>query len=290
MIMHELPSYDISYEGKPHIFTYIDHLTSSRTAINAEYTATKKILNDRSIDLIISDHRLGVRSDQVRSIFMAHQLVIPFNSGIIRKTASYVQSRFIARFDECWIPDYPEEPKQLSGRLTHMVLPIPKTFIGPLSRFDDKVRHHDQQESIDILVLLSGVEPDRTQLESKLYDILSSQDRYKVQLVRGTSNPRPESMTRDGSSIVVHDLLNTDELEPLLTETRLVIARSGFSTIMDLHVLRKKAIYIPSRYQPEQLYLGKIVHQYEGASCLLEEDMTTQSLFTEVKRHLGPSK
>jgi hypothetical protein len=40
-----------------------------------------------------------------------------------------------------------------------------------------------------------------------------------------------------------------------------VICRSGYSTIMDLIALGKKAILIPTPGQTEQEYLGKILHE-----------------------------
>ncbi len=286
---HELPSYDIKYTDKPTFFRNLDHLSSSYTAIQAEHQATKKILQNHPIDLIISDHRLGVRSDEIESVILAHQLTIPFDSNLAKKSASEIQARLISRFDQCWVPDYPEEEKQLSGTLSHQGLSIPKTYIGPLSRFESTLQG-DYQTDQYILVILSGVEPDRTQLERKLYDILSDQNQYRITLVRGTSAPRPSYMKTLGSHFKVLDLASSDELEGLLGSASLVISRCGYSTIMDLHMLKKKAIYIPSQYQPEQLYLGQLADLKIDSSCLQEHDLSAQSLFTEVKKHLGPSK
>ena len=286
---HELPSYDIQYTDKPSFFRYLDHLTSSYKAIHAEHDATKRIVKDQSIDLIISDHRLGVRSDKVQSVLLAHQLMIPFASGLVRKSASEVHTKLISKFDDCWVPDYPEESKQLSGRLSHAALSIPKSYIGPLSRFAG-MQLEERTVDLDMLVILSGVEPDRTRLEKKLYDILSHQPDYSVALVRGTPTARPSYMTESKSHMEIYDLATTAELSTLLRDAQLVVSRSGYSTIMDLHVLGKKAIYIPSEYQPEQLYLGELAHKGQRTSCLQEHALSSISLFTEVKRLIEPSK
>jgi len=289
LIFHEFPAYNIEYTDKPTFFRYLNLLNSSYTAINAEHQATKDILQSRQIDFIISDHRLGVRADEVESIILAHQLTIPFDSSFARKCASALQSRYISKFDQCWIPDYQEETKRLSGRLTHQELSIPKTYIGPLSRFQkdvDQIKHTD----LDILVVLSGVEPDRSQLERKLFDILNNDERYRVTIVRGTSNARPSYIDVDKSRIRILNLATTDELAHLLRQTSLVISRAGYSTIMDLHILGKKAIYIPSKYQPEQIYLGQLADTKNGSSCLQEDNLSARSLFTAVNRLLESSK
>ena len=49
----------------------------------------------------------------------------------------------------------------------------------------------------------------------------------------------------------------TKELNDLIKRSKVVIARSGYSTIMDLYALEKPAILIPTPGQSEQLYLSK---------------------------------
>ena len=54
-----------------------------------------------------------------------------------------------------------------------------------------------------------------------------------------------------------------DELEKALNSSKLVICRAGYSSIMDLVKLKKKAILIPTKFQNEQEYLAKYL-QEEG--------------------------
>ena len=54
-----------------------------------------------------------------------------------------------------------------------------------------------------------------------------------------------------------------DELEKALNSSKLVICRAGYSSIMDLVKLKKKAILIPTKFQNEQEYLAKHL-QEEG--------------------------
>ena len=48
-----------------------------------------------------------------------------------------------------------------------------------------------------------------------------------------------------------------------MNRAKLVVARSGYSTVMDLAELEKKALYIPTEGQPEQEYLA-MYHKKSG--------------------------
>ena len=51
--------------------------------------------------------------------------------------------------------------------------------------------------------------------------------------------------------------MTSDELELTLNESKMVLCRSGYTTIMDLAQLGKKAFFIPTPGQYEQEYLAK---------------------------------
>ncbi len=55
--------------------------------------------------------------------------------------------------------------------------------------------------------------------------------------------------------------LTQTELLPLLLQATMVICRSGYSTLMDLTALGKKAIVIPTPGQTEQQYLARHLHR-----------------------------
>lgn len=57
--------------------------------------------------------------------------------------------------------------------------------------------------------------------------------------------------------------MTTDELETAFNESEMVLCRSGYTTIMDLAQLGKKAFFIPTPGQYEQEYLAKKL-QKEG--------------------------
>jgi len=51
--------------------------------------------------------------------------------------------------------------------------------------------------------------------------------------------------------------MQTEQLEKTFNESEIVICRSGYTTIMDLVKLEKKAFFIPTPGQFEQEYLAK---------------------------------
>lgn len=285
--MHDLPGYDIIYDKRPSIRTQAVMARKVAKAVAQEYEAAKDIIQGRRIDVVISDHRLGVRQKGVKSILLAHQLQIPFNSSLWRMSASFLHKVYINRFDECWIPDHREEDRRLSGTMSNLAINIPKRYIGPLSRFKEG---HDESPDVDILVILSGVEPDRTRLEERLLRWLRDMTSYNAVIIRGTHRPKPSSYIEDHDRVTMIDLADTEELQSLLRRSKLIVARSGYSTLMDLQVVKKPAIFIPSQHQAEQLYLGRRADENPSYTCIHEHELSQKKLFTEVKRLLRPSK
>ena len=97
-------------------------------------------------------------------------------------------SSYISKFDECWIPDF-EQLNGLAGKLSHpQKLPPNAVYIGTLSRFGIKDIHEELPESpvCEILVLLSGPEPQRSILEARLIRQLENTD-LKTSIIRGVT-------------------------------------------------------------------------------------------------------
>ncbi len=116
----------------------------------------------------------------------------------------------------------------------------------PLSRF----RHTNNIEhKYDLVCVLSGPEPQRNMFEEKVREQLRSSGlRYFV--IRGVYSPT-NSCDENGA-----EFLNSEGLQAVISQSSLVIARSGYSTIMDLAVLGKKGILVPTPGQTEQEYLA----------------------------------
>jgi predicted glycosyltransferase len=78
----------------------------------------------------------------------------------------------------------------------------------------------------------------------------------RVLLVQGLLN-RPATRIKRGNITIVPSMTDS-ELVPALLGAQHIIARSGYSTIMDLETLglMQKAELIPTPGQPEQEYLA----------------------------------
>lgn len=246
----ELPAYNVTYakKGKYFKLKMIKDSPKLIKAIKAEKKATKLIIETYTIEGVISDNRLGVYSKKVPSVFVTHQLNVL--SGITTWFSTKIHQKIIKKFDVCWVPDSENEPS-LSGKLGHIQdFEIPIKYLGPLSRFT-KV---DLELSIDIMVLLSGPEPQRTLLEDKLFTELKTYQ-GRIVFVRGVMEKEQHISVRN--TMTVYNFMTTELLEKTINQSRLIISRSGYTTVMDLAKLKKHAFFIPTPGQFEQEYLAK---------------------------------
>ena len=86
--------------------------------------------------------------------------------------------------------------------------------------------------------------------------------------------------------VEIHDHLPAGELNLVLLQARMVVARAGYSTVMDLVRLKKKAILIPTPGQTEQEYLGRYLEGRQIAVCARQEGFSlTEALQRAEKFH-----
>ena len=129
-------------------------------------------------------------------------------------------------------------------------MPNHYAFIGPLSRLNNAPILPEDK----LLVLLSGPEPQRTILENKLMDQLSNIDEGVV-FIRGLPTGAP--LLKNRGRIRFENHLDANALSEMLSTAKAVICRSGYSSVMDLLKLKKRALLIPTPGQTEQVYLAK---------------------------------
>ena len=267
----ELPSYNITYskKGKNFKFKLIKDSPKWIKAIKSEKKLVKKNVEENKIDGIISDNRLGVYNKNVPCVFISHQLNVL--SGSTSWFSSKMHQKIIKKFSECWVPDV-DHDQNLSGKLGHLSHnKLNVKYIGPLSRFN-KV---DCSPKYDLLVLLSGPEPQRTILEKKLLKELKT---YKgnTLFVRGIISKEQSFVKED--HITILNYMISDELEMAINECNLVLSRSGYTTIMDLSKLEKKAFFIPTPGQFEQEYLAKRLDKLRLVPCASQKEFKIEML------------
>ncbi len=249
-----LPGYHMQYakNGKAFGLKMLMQLPRLQSAIRREHKWLQQVVRTVQPDAIISDNRYGLYHPQVPSVIMTHQLRIssPF-PGKPEDWLQKVNYRLLRKFTACWIVDF-EGENNLAGKLSHPErLPsIPVKYLGALSRFEKK---EELPPELDVLVLISGPEPQRTQLQQLICRQIVTLPIRALILCGQPGKPREEFLT---PAIKVVNHLNTTQLEDALRKSRLVISRPGYTTVMDLAQLQKKAILIPTPGQTEQEYLA----------------------------------
>jgi hypothetical protein len=251
----ELPTYGVKYgKNSATLWTIGAQLPRIWQVSRAEHRQLKKLVEEHQPVGVISDNRLGFYHEHVPSVYITHQLklMLPF----ARRLISGLHHRYIRKFEQCWVPDFGGLNK-LSGEMTDRMDPgVPVHFIGPQSRFQ---RLPEEQKLYDTCTILSGPEPQRTILEQKLLRQLSGLKGTHL-MVRGTKEQSAQNLTNNQvskGSIEVLDFLSGAELAQKINQSKIVISRSGYSSIMDYCALGNKALLIPTPGQPEQEYLAR---------------------------------
>lgn len=245
-----LPSYNITYPKKGSHFKWKMFLKLPRIqkAIAAEKRIVKNLVDSGKINGIISDNRFGVRNAGIPSVFITHQLNVL--SGGTSYLSSKIHQKIIKKFDVCWVPDVDDLIMNLSGKLGHLKHhPFPIKYIGISSR----MMKNELPKTTDVLVLISGPEPQRSIFEEKLKQTFKKTEK-NVLMVRGVIEN--EQVWQDFENIKTVNFMMSNELEDAINSSKLVISRSGYTTLMDLTVLEKKAYFIPTPGQYEQKYLA----------------------------------
>jgi len=264
----KLPSYNISY-AKNVKWSLFLQLPKIIKAVQKEHQVIANfITKNKDVIGIISDNRFGVRNKKVPSVYLTHQLTVL--SGCTTFLTSKIHQKIISKFDECWIPD--TENHQFSGRLSSTKnSKISTKYIGVLSRFQKK----EVVKQFDVLVILSGVEPQRTLLENRLLSVFKYTDKNVV-FIQGQVENQQKIIKENG--VTVYNFMLSKELETTINQSELVVCRSGYSSIMDLAVLQKKVFFIPTEHQTEQEYLAFYAHQQKLAPFCKEKEFTIKLL------------
>lgn len=258
-ILELLPSYKVQYPTHNMIWNMILQAPKIIWAIWQEHWYLQKIIKKHQINFVLSDNRFGCFSKKIPSIFITHQINIQVPNIFLQLLVRALNRIFLRQFAACWIPDVPGEDR-IAGNLSQANDLKNQKYIGILSRMQPlelPIRH-------DLLVVLSGPEPQRTRLEEAILQQLRDLP-YTCLLVQG----KPEESGNGGigewgnggmgdrRKVEIVPFLDAKSLNQAMATAEVIICRAGYSTIMDLAVLGKKAIFIPTPGQTEQEYLAK---------------------------------
>ncbi len=283
-----LKGYDITYPSiGPMVLKMALSVPKILSGIKAEHEALKQIIKQKKIDVVISDNRFGLWNKEVKSIFITHQLMI--KSPLGEKQLHKKNLDYISKFDECWIPDT-EGTDNLSGDLSHKYpLPANAFFIGALSRFSywesRPISTGEKEEmTYDAMIIISGPEPQRGALEFLIMKQLLL-SKMKILVVMGRTEDDDTITINQNIKMVTR--MSSQEMEEAIMKSKIVIARSGYSTIMDLAALGKKAIFVPTPGQTEQEYLAEEFKQKKIAFFQKQSEFDIQQALIEAENYTG---
>lgn len=248
----ELPSYRIRYDSPNMVRNIARQLPRIIYAIRAEQWATERLVREHNIKGIISDNRYGCFSRRANSAMLTHQLQLRVPGSLLEWSANRVLRRALSKFDEIWVPDTGGE-SNLSGELSHHENNAHPNihYIGPLSRMRPLATSLPIE--YDVAVVLSGPEPQRTYLEQRLLEQAMSLPQ-KFIFIQGKTQAKEHHYAAENVEVVSY--LTSKDLNEVLLAAGVLVSRSGYSSIMDLAALGKKALLIPTPGQTEQEYLA----------------------------------
>lgn len=256
-----IPGANIRYsKGQSQLWSMARQFPQMVRSVRAESALFDRIRQDLRLDAVISDQRFGLRSPDLPSVLITHQ-VFPFTpiaQGALRK----LNQRHMEKFHRCWIMDEAIAPG-LAGELSHgRSLPANARYIGTVSRMSltpnpspkERGGTHQSDENHRIVAVISGPEPHRTLLDGILTEQLQRIDGRHL-LVRGL--PAHAEHQQAGNVLCVPHM-SGGELANAMASAELIVSRSGYTTLMDLVALGRSALVIPTPGQAEQEYLGDL--------------------------------
>lgn len=280
---YSLPDYQIKYHKNLPVWLSIGvQIGRIYQCIKAEKKVVEKVCLSTPFNLILSDNRYGVYHEKITSQLICHQLSPIGPLALLQPVIEYIHRYLCKPFHGILIPDYLDNQKRLTGVLskTNLKWKQPITYINPLSQLS--LSEDNTHVSGRILVLLSGIEPKRSILEKLLITQLNGVEN-EVVIIGGTIEEKELPLPQ----FKYHSFLDKNELELEINKAEYIICRSGYSTIMDLHLLINKTILlIPTQGQTEQEYLAEYLsNKYKHFTTCNQANLNIKELIKNVSNN-----
>ena len=252
----------LSYEDYPllergngfyfYYYLFID-LIKTNIIINRERDFVNSIEDE--YDFIYSDGRYGFCSAKIPSFLLSHQISFmpPKWLGAFKWITDFSNFFYFKRFNTIFIPDYKNIRNSLAGKLSHNILLkfLRYKYIGVLSSYTKL----PLKEDIDYLFVISGYLKDKKEnFTLKLLDEAKKLDGKKVFILGDTSSNEIQILDNDTT---IYPSVTKEIKNELFNRAKVVISRTGYTTIMDLVELDKKAVLFPTLNSTEQEYLAR---------------------------------
>jgi len=223
-------------------------------AMQRERALTARLHHAQRFDRIVSDNRYGVQHPDVPSFHVAHSLrfLAPGRLAPLEWALEAFNYRWFAGLRRILVPD--TRADRLSGDLAHGLRIFPAerlAYIGILSR----LRARPVPRDLDVFITLSGPEPQRALLEGIIRRQIAAGALRGRSVVVALGRPEAPGVERF-NGCEIHGYLDQAGQEEMVNRAQVVVGRAGYSTIMDLAELERRAVLIPTPGQTEQVYLA----------------------------------
>ena len=241
-----------------------------------EHFRLKRIIREYAIDILISDNRFGLWNRNVTTAYVTHMPLIPLPKPLrfLEFFGVFLHRFIIKKYSLCFIPDLPGECN-VSGRLSHGIkLPDNVRYIGILSRFisDGSSSRDNQVKFQHNTVILSGPEPQREILKQKLVTLLKDNEPITVMF---EGKPGKKREIASAGNITFYNHLPSSEMKEIISGSKSIITRAGYTTIMELISLNCSALLIPTPGQTEQEYLAEYLSEKGWFSTISQSEIKT---------------
>lgn len=280
---HNLSAYNPTYPANTNmVWAMAGQLPKFVKAIAAEQKELETIVEKEGIDVVISDNRYGCHSKRAKCYIIAHQLniLMPQGWAWMQPIVNRFNHAQLAKFDGVWCPandaTFPEKLLQGHDRLN-------TRFIGFLSRLQPAA----EAKQYAVAAICSGPEPQRGLLEGELTKQLSRLAVPSI-LVAGRVAKSQKSEVKGNLRVV--NYMGSEELNKLMAQSTVIVARSGYSTVMDMMRMGNKAIFVPTPGQTEQEYLAEALLQQGIAYSVPQGELDIQKALKQYDSYAGFGK
>lgn len=277
----ELEGYDPQYpQSSSMVWKMAFQLPKFLRIISREQFQTERIVSQQKIDVVISDNRYGCFSRRVKSVILTHQLNIQ-----MPKWWKWMQPRVnnynykkLKQFSECWVPSSLDS---IIPVLTNSKTDLNVRHIGYVSRFEKKT----MEKKYDVCAICSGPEPQRSIFEKMLTKELKKSNLRSI-LIRGKTEVMNQYYNKN-EKVTIANYLTADAMNEVIEQSEMIIARSGYSTVMDLAKLNRKAIFIPTPAQTEQELIAAELTKQNIAYSTQQSKFDLEIALEESKKFTG---
>jgi len=297
LLQHEVPQCDFEEladypppysSGRHFVPKFLAMAPVMLWAIEKESVNVRRLFRKRRFDLILSDNRFRVRSRHMPSFVIAHQLrfMVPRGLRPFGFVTEFFNYLYLQPFDRIIVPDVADPTRNLSGRLSHDLRLLKRTkqvyYAGVLS----SVRRMDVPQDVDVFISISGPEPQRTQLERLILEHVGDVKGERIVVALG----KPEISQRHhlDERVTVHGFLDRARQQEMLNRAKMIVCRSGYTTVMELAELGKKALFIPTPGQTEQEYLARYYAERGYFHAVNQYDLSLPRDIARAHQFSGP--